>query len=152
MTIRHLTAGGIFAAIALFFLATSLLTLDTGTTLRMGPGFMPVLLSVLLLVLAIAVALERDPEQEAGARPVPWRGLLFITLAPLLFAVSIKGLGLAPALLVLIATSAFASRTMGIGQAVVMTAVMLGVAVGVFSHLLGLPYPLLGPWLSGGAG
>lgn len=152
MTARHLKAGGIFAVIALFFLATSLLTLDIGTTLRMGPGFMPVLLSVLLLVLGIAVALERDPEPEADARPVPWRGLLFITLAPLLFALLVKGLGLAPALLALIATSAFASRKMGIGQAVVMTVVMLGIAVGVFSHVLGLPYPLLGPWITGGAG
>ncbi|WP_181832532.1 tripartite tricarboxylate transporter TctB family protein [Bosea caraganae] len=139
---RQLKAGGIFVAIGAFFLATALLTLDIGSTLRMGAGFMPVLLSCLLIALGIGVVLERAGEDEVEARPIPWRGLAFITLAPLLFALTVKGLGLAPALLGLIATSSLASRMMSLTQVLIVTAVLLAISLLVFSYVLGLPYPL----------
>lgn len=149
---RQLKAGIIFVAIGAGFLAVATLTLETGTTLRMGPGFMPILLSLLLIVLGILVVLERGGEEDDGARPIPWRGLVFITLAPLLFALAVKGLGLAPALLALIATSSLASRMMGVAQVAIVTTVLLAVALLVFSYILGLPYPLFAGWLAGSAG
>ena len=149
---RQLKAGVIFVAIGAFFLATALFTLETGTTLRMGPGFMPILLSILLIGLGILVVVERGTEDEGEVRAIPWRGLVFITLAPLLFALTVKGLGLAPALLALIAISTLASRMIGPKQVLIVTAVLLAISVLVFSYVLGLPYPLFTPWLAMAAG
>ena len=149
-TSKQFKAGIIFIAIGAFFFATSIITLETGTMLRMGPGFMPILLSLLLVALGFLVIFERSPEEkEAEERPIPWRGLIFITLAPFLFALTIKGLGLVPALLVLITTSSLASRMMGLRKLMIVTAVLLSLSVLVFHYVLGLPYPLFATWISG---
>ena len=147
---KQLKAGLIFIVIGAFFFATSIFTLEAGTLLRMGPGFMPILLSLLLVALGFLVILERSPEEEVEERPIPWRGLIFITLAPFLFALTIKGLGLVPALLVLIATSSLASRMMGLRKLMIVTAVLLSLSILVFHYMLGLPYPLFATWISGG--
>lgn len=141
-------AGAIFIAIGLFFLFTGLSTLEFGTALRMGPGFLPSLLAALLVVLGFAVMVERAPPGGGEAPTIPWRGLFFITLAPLLFALLIKIWGLAPALLALIVTAALASRRIRLPQIILITAVLLAVALLLFSYVLKLPYPLFtfSPW------
>ena len=48
---KDLSAGAIFIAIAAFFLSSAWLNLEIGTSFRMGPGYFPVALAVLLLVL-----------------------------------------------------------------------------------------------------
>ena len=147
---KQLKAGFIFIAIGAFFFATSILTLETGTMMKMGPGFMPILLSLLLVALGILVIFERSPEEdEAEERPIPWRGITFITLAPFLFALTVKGLGLVPALFVLIASSSLASRTLGFRKGMIVIAVLLSLSILVFHYMLGLPYPLFAAWFSG---
>lgn len=142
-TAKQLKAGGIFIAMGLFFLVTSLSTLETGSTLRMGPGFLPLVLALLLIGLGIGVIVERGAADDGEERPIPWRGLFFITLAPLLFALLVKGWGLGPALLALVATAALASRMMRLSQMIVVTVVLMAIAIVVFGYVLKLPYPLL---------
>ncbi|MCP4559080.1 MAG: tripartite tricarboxylate transporter TctB family protein [Bosea sp.] len=152
-TAKQLKAGGIFVAIGAFFLATSLSTLEIGSTLRMGPGFLPIVLALVLVALGLGVILERrGGEDEEETRPVPWRGLVFITLAPLLFALLVKGWGLAPALLAMVATSALASRMMRPIQVMIVTVVLTALALLLFSYLLQLPYPLFASTLATMAG
>lgn len=146
---RQAIAGGIFIAIGLFFLVTGFFTLPIGNSFRMGPGYFPVVLSGLLVALGLAVALTRDPDAPTMQTPIPWRGLFFITLSPVLFALTVRGLGFAPALTLTIIAAAFASHAMNVQQAFMITAGLLVAGIVIFSFWLGLPFALIGPWLSG---
>jgi Tripartite tricarboxylate transporter TctB family len=80
-----------------------------GTLLRMGPGYFPTLLGVLLLALGLlltvrGVARGGEPLLVPGVRP-----LLCIAAAVSLFAYTLPAFGLAPAILLLVGVSACAS-------------------------------------------
>ena len=81
---QDIAVGGIFVALGLLFGFDIWRTeLEIGTPLRMGPGFFPVILAAILLLLGVVIlvkgAIARIPPETA--RVIPWRGILFI--APL---------------------------------------------------------------------
>jgi hypothetical protein len=67
-----------------------------GSSFRMGPGYFPSVLSGLLILLgAIMTALAlRVPHVEGGHGRLPWRGILLVVGATLLFGAGLRGLGL----------------------------------------------------------
>jgi hypothetical protein len=122
--------------------------LEMGSSFRMGPGYFPTLLGLLMVALgALLAALAwRGPAEEGAFAHVPWRGLLLIVGATLLFGFSLRGLGLAPLLVLVVLATAWASRYASWRSAVPLA---LGLALFcsvLFVRLLGLPLPLLGPW------
>jgi hypothetical protein len=124
--------------------------LAMGTSLRMGPGYFPTILSVVMIALGAAIAIQglRGTLQENSFGSIPWRGLALIIGAPLVFGATLHGLGLAPAVLMVVLGTAWASRYAGVRSSV---ALSLGIAAFcslLFIRLLGLPLPLTGPWLS----
>ena len=124
--------------------------LEMGTSFRMGPGYFPTLLSLLLIALgAVLTGLAWWAQPEEGAfSHVPWRGLLLVIGATLFFGVALRGLGLAPVLVLIVLAAAWASRYAS-WRASVPLALGLAVFCSVlFIRLLGLPLPLLGPWAS----
>jgi hypothetical protein len=142
-----LAAGGVFIAFALFFGLASYLDLPIGTALRMGPGYAPLVLSGLLLLLGMLIfagALRSAPE-EVGR--LAWRGMMFLLPAPILFGLTVRGLGFVPSIFLAALLASFASPRM-----TPLRAVLLALAVTVFSTLvfsvaLGLPFRRFGPWL-----
>jgi hypothetical protein len=148
---RELTAGAIFMALgAVFALGTR--ELDMGTPLRMGPGMFPLILAGLLMALGAAIVAKgifRANLAPAPAGPVPWRGILLTLGAPIAFGLTIAGLGLAGAVALAVAVSAFASRRMDTSLAVMLVIGLTGFCVLVFHYGLGLPVRLVGPWLGG---
>jgi hypothetical protein len=122
--------------------------LEMGSSFRMGPGYFPTVLSLLMIALGAvltALAWRAQPEEGAFAH-VPWRGLLLILGATVFFGLALRGLGLAPVLVLAVLATAWASRYAGWRSSVPLA---LGLAVFcsvLFVKLLGLPLPLLGPW------
>jgi hypothetical protein len=112
-----------------------------GTAFRMGPAYFPVMLSGILIFLGTAIALRgvfRVREPFTGT--VSWRALAFIALAPVLFGITIRTFGLAPAMFLTVSVCSFASRKM-----TPMLATALGLALTLFCGLLfkfGLGMPL----------
>jgi hypothetical protein len=143
---RDLLLGAIFALIGAGFVIASR-GLDMGTPQRMGPGLFPLLLAAVLMLLGIAIAAQSffTPEESIGK--VPWRGLVLILAAPVLFGITVRGLGLIGAVVLAIATSTFASQRSGLVLAALLTLGLTIFCVLVFSYGLGLPIPLRGPWL-----
>ena len=82
--------------------------LDMGSSFRMGPGYFPTVLSVLMIALGLAItALAlRCPAGEGGSTPLPWRGLLLIIGGAVFFGLAVRGLGLAPVVLGVVLASA----------------------------------------------
>ena len=124
--------GAIFVATGAFFAIQSL-GLDLGTTFRMGPGYFPLVLGVILAGLGILITL-----QSFGSKPQPggeighfgWRPLIFIIGANLIFGLLLGGLpsmgipamGLIVAIIGLTFVSMLASKDFCIKRAIMLSA------------------------------
>jgi hypothetical protein len=159
INIRDAAAGGIFILIAaLFALGTQ--DLAIGTTLRMGPGYFPLLLAGVLGLLGLLIVIKSIGKAQSPISGVSWRGAALILLAPIVFGLTVRGfptpfgfripaLGLAPSVALVIAISAFASRRSTVKLAVILTVTLTLFCIIVFQRLLGLPIPVFsGPFES----
>ena len=122
--------------------------LEIGTAFRMGPGYFPLVLSGILLLLG-AVILARSIHSgngEAMGR-LAWRGILFILPAPIFFGLTVRGLGFVPAIFLTTLVAALASFRMRLPWALLLAVGVTIFATLVFSYGLGLPFRRIGPWL-----
>jgi len=143
---QELAVGAIFVAIGLLFGGLTLIDLDIGVARRMGPGYFPIVLSGLLIVIGVAVAVRGARLPEVRLAPVPWRGIAFLLPLPVFFGLTVSGLGLVPVIAASTFVAAFASPRMTLALALALAA---GLAVGcavIFHYALGLPIPLFGAW------
>ena len=168
MTVNRndLLCGAIFIAIGLAFALDALVELPIGTAFRMGPGFFPLALAALLIVLGSGIVfagigsttpvriVDRHPDpaslngfQRALDRLGPWRGVVVILAAPIIFGFGIQTIGLIPALALTVFVAALASSQVSLLFAVLMTALLTLFCYAVFVIGLQLPVRLYGPWL-----
>jgi hypothetical protein len=143
---KDLGAGVVFVVIGALF-AYGALGLELGTPFRMGPGFFPLILAGILILLGLLIAFQGLRRPSADPLNVPWQGLILILVAPIVFGVTVRGLGLLPAVGLVVLISAFASRKMSAWLALLLTIGLTLFCVLVFSYGLGLPIRLFGPWL-----
>ena len=125
--------------------------LEVGSSFRMGPGYFPTILSWLMVALGAAMAglAWRAPHQEDAFGAVPWRALVLVVGAVLFFGLTLRGLGLVPVLLVVVLATAWASRYASLKASVPLWPwASPPSARCLFIKGLGLPLPLIGPWLS----
>jgi hypothetical protein len=154
--VKDLLAGGIFVALGLFYGIYAYVDLPIGTAFRMGPGFFPIMLAGLLVLIGLVVVLQALSAASSPMTAIAWRGLVFILAAPIAFGlflrgftlwgtdIHIPGLGFIPAIVLVCGISAFASRRMSLLKAVVITVGMTAFCVAVFYFGLGLPVRLFG--------
>jgi hypothetical protein len=139
-------AGALFIAVGIFF-GVQALYLPLGTAFRMGPGYFPLVLSGILILLGgiiVASAVNTTSEAIGG---FPLRGMVLILAAPVLFGILVRGLGFVPSIFIVAFVASFASRRMTVPMAAI-----IGVALTVFASLvflygLELPFRPIGPWL-----
>jgi hypothetical protein len=142
-------AGVVFIGFGLVF-AVGALTYEIGSTLRMGPGYFPLVLGVLLTVLGGVIVAKGFLNGEAGEiGKVPWRALGLILGAIALFGLTVRGLGFVPAVFLAALMSAFASHRTGVVAAFLIASGLTVLCFLVFVVALSLRLPLLGPWLPG---
>ena len=142
----NLLAGGLFILFGLFFGVQSY-GLDLGTSFKMGPGYFPVVLSVILVLLGSVIAVNA---LRAGAEDLgryAWRGMLFILPAPIFFGLTVRGLGFVPSIFLTTLIAALASLKMKLPAALLLALVVTVFSTLVFSYGLGLPFRRFGPWL-----
>lgn len=145
-SIKDMAAGMLFVAIGLFFLFGAQ-SLDIGTAVKMGPGYVPLVLSGILIALGIAIGVKSFAMPNEPIGTIPWRGLVLVLAAPVIFGATVRGLGLIAALAIAVFITTFASRRMTIPLAIGLTLALTVFCVLVFSYGLGLPLRLKGPWL-----
>jgi hypothetical protein len=145
---KDLSAGLLFIAIAVLF-ALGTIDLDMGTPLKLGPGAFPLLLAGVLALLGLIILANafRTPGTEFAG--MPWRGIVLIVVAPIIFGLTVRGLGLVGAIALVVAVSAFASSRMSLKLAVALVIGLTVFCVLVFNIGLGLPARLFGPWVGG---
>jgi len=132
-----------FGAVGLWFG----LDYPLGTADRMGPGYLPCLVSALLIVFGVvslmrAVRLEGD---EIGA--IAFRPLLCVLGGVFAFAVLVERAGLVLSIFILVLTSAAGSRAFRFEWPAALSLIAFVVfCCLVFVKALGVPLPLLGSW------
>ncbi len=145
--LKDTLAGLAFVGFGVAF-AVSATAYDIGSTLRMGPGYFPLALGGLLVVIGAIVIAKGFLAGEGGEiGTVPWKAIVLIIGALLFFGLTVRGLGLVPTLLITVLMSTFASQRTGIVVAVPIAVGLTILCVLVFIVGLSLRLPLVGPWL-----
>lgn len=142
----NLICGLLFIAIGIFFAYQSL-ELELGTALRMGPGYFPFILACALVLFGAVILIQSARVQGEPIGHIAWRGMLLILPAPIVFGLTVRGLGFVPALFITALVASFASSRMKPLTAVILAAALTVFSVLVFSYGLGLPFRTFGPWL-----
>lgn len=138
--------GALFVAAGGFF-AWQSLQMALGTAFRMGPGYFPFVLSLVLLLLGAVIIIRSINFESEGFGALAWRGMVFILLAPVFFGLTVRGLGFVPSLFMSALIASFASQRMTVKMAVILSVLLTVFSVVVFNYGLGLPFQRFGPWL-----
>jgi putative Ca2+/H+ antiporter (TMEM165/GDT1 family) len=143
---RDYYAGGL---IILFGLVAALQgpSYTIGTLVRMGPGFMPTALGVLLILLGLVIAgtaLVTPASADEGLLPAnpQWRGWGCILAGPLLFVV-FGQFGLLPASFACVFVSSLGDKTATLKSSLLLAAGVTVFGVLLFSYVLQIPMPVL---------
>ena len=135
-------SGLVFLALAALGLWLSS-SLRLGTAMRMGPGYLPTLVSYLLLflglgTLALAIAQPSGPTERWYLRPVA--GVLAGVLG---FALGIERLGLFLATVLLVVVASLGTRESRWIEVVIVAVGLGAFSTALFIFILGLPIPYL---------
>ena len=105
---QNLIGGLLTIALGVFVLAMAW-HYPMGSLLRMGPGFFPSVIAVLIVLLGLALTASalRAHWGPASIR-IQWRSVLAVAAGVILFAVSLERAGLVPATLLLVLVSSLA--------------------------------------------
>ena len=147
--LRDLLAGLLFAAFGVAALVISR-AYEIGAASRMGPGYFPRMLGLLLVVLGAVLALRGfwpSSEAQPGWRLRP---LLVVLAGVASFTIAAPRLGLVAASLLLVFISSAASAEFRWKEALVSGAIQGGAAVVVFVYGLRIPLPIWPVFLAGG--
>jgi hypothetical protein len=112
-----------------------------GTAARMGPGYFPVLLSWLIILIGVIVAMRGLTIEGPAIEPMHLRPILFVVAAVLMFGYLIDTIGLALTAIVLTIVAAYARRDASLGETLLLGAGLAIFAVLVFAYALSQPLP-----------
>ncbi|KQT64471.1 MULTISPECIES: tripartite tricarboxylate transporter TctB family protein [unclassified Aureimonas] len=145
---KDILSGLVFIGIGAAF-AVGALGYPMGTATRMGAGYFPFALSLILVAFGVAILVKgfRNHGAAETLGTVPWRGGALILGAIVFFGFCLTGLGFVPTLFVTVFASALASRSMTALGALALALGMVVLCYVIFIKGLGVTVPLFGPWL-----
>jgi hypothetical protein len=114
-----------------------------GSTLRMGPGYLPTVLGGILILFGLYVMAKGLHNKEKIEGNWSLRALIVLPLSMVLFGVLMVHTGFIPALVFLVFVSAASGGEFKWGEALLLTAFLGALSVALFIWGLGLPYPLI---------
>ncbi|MFC0407090.1 tripartite tricarboxylate transporter TctB family protein [Roseomonas elaeocarpi] len=121
-----------------------------GTFTRMGPGFFPVCLGLILALTGLVLissnfvrnARHGRPATAAAQHPPEWRGWICISVSVLAFAFLAKLTGLVPATFTCVFVAALGDRENSLLAALSLAAAITVAGVVIFWWGLGIPFSL----------
>jgi hypothetical protein len=138
-------AGVLFICLGIFALVVGS-NYALGTAARMGPGYFPRILGLLLIGLGAII-------MTSGLRgfgdPIPawkWRPTLIVLGSVVLFGLIVANVGIAISTVILIATSAMASHEFRWKETLISGVLLAALATGVFVVGLHLQLPIWPTW------
>ena len=140
---RDFWSGIMFLVLGVLFVIFSQ-AYQLGTPARMGPGFFPTMLGVLMALLGAGIAWRATaPSSGKGdLESVGWRELFLVLLAVGVFAAALPYLGMVVSVTLLIAISSFASHEFNWKETAISAVVLLVMSELVFVKGLELQFPV----------
>ena len=117
-----------------------------GSAMRMGPGYFPTLIGGGLVALGAIISALSFRHQGVGIGTWPWRAIMLMSLAFVLFAWGMETIGFIPSLAILIVVSSLSTPHFRWKEVAIETAVMIIGSWAVFIYALELPYTLWGSY------
>jgi len=146
--INDLLAGLTFIVFGLAF-SVGATSYEIGTALSMGPGYFPLVLGGVLVVLGTAIVAKGVIAGEGGETgPVAWKAAVLIVAALVLFGLTVRGLGVVPSVFLTALLAGLAGYRARVVAPVVIAVGLTITSVLIFVVALQLPLPLFGPWLA----
>ena len=119
-----------------------------GTAGEMGPGYFPKVLAVILIGIGAVSAARSFVVEGEPIAAMAWKPLLLVVAATALFGVLVTKAGLVAAVFVLVLLSAAASPLFRFSwKAAAGLVALIAACALVFVKGLGIPMPIVGPWL-----
>jgi hypothetical protein len=139
-------SGVMFMAIGLAFaIVVKVFEYPMGTSSRMGPGYFPFVLGIVMTLLGVAIVIESLATHGEPVSKFAWRPLAFILGAVVIFGLIVKWAGMVISIIVLVAVSAFGGHEFKLKEVLIAGVVLAFFSVVVFVYGLKLPFP---PWPS----
>jgi putative tricarboxylic transport membrane protein len=139
---RDFLAGTSLVALALFALWGTA-DLDAGTRRSMGPAMMPRVVALAVGAVGVVLAVASVVKRGDALGRWSWRGPLFVSLAIVAFALTIRTVGLAVAGPLVVVISGAASPETRPRELVIFAAVITAFCIALFRYALSLPVPVL---------
>ena len=123
-----------------------------GTLTRMGPGFFPVALGVIMIFLGILIAgsaYVSTEEEKEHFFPTEnqWRGWLCIILSPIFFIVLGEFVGLLPATFACVFVAALGDKEATLKSSFILASGVTFFGIILFSFILKITFPIIrGVW------
>ncbi len=115
-----------------------------GTAARMGPGYFPFWLGIVLAILGVVVALGSLSREGEGDRMARWdlKTLLWILGSVVLFGLVLRPLGMVLSVVLLVLVSSMASHEFSWKGAVLNAIALVVISVGAFVYGINLQMPV----------
>jgi Tripartite tricarboxylate transporter TctB family len=120
-----------------------------GTAARMGPGYFPRILGVLLVALGLLMSIRALFLEGEGIPKSMWKPLILVLGSVALFGMLLPRSGLVVATLALILTASCASHEFTWRASMLSGALLAALSVMVFHYGLGLPFTLWPSFIKG---
>ena len=117
-----------------------------GSAMRMGPGYFPTAIGGCMVVLGALITAISLKKPGTGIGPWPWRAMLFMTVAFVLFAWGMEHIGFIPSLAILIGVSTLSTPHFRWKEMAIEIVVMIAGSWLVFIYGLELPFTLWGSY------
>ncbi len=132
-----------FGLIALYFGQK----LALGTTVRMGPGYVPRMLALIMMGLGVVICVVALVTNAELVEKPKWKPITLVTIGVLCFAFLFERAGLLPALVVLILIASLAGEEFKLKEVIANMVVLAIVCTLVFKVGLGMNITILrGVW------
>lgn len=145
-------SGLMFTIVGITF-AIGATNFTVGSAARMGPGYFPLLLGIVLAALGLIVTLQSFKSKATDGDPIgsiAWRPLGFIIGANLAFGVLLVGLpsmglpafGLIVAIYALVIIAGYARPNSSLKESVILATILAVGSYGAFVYALNLQFPV----------
>lgn len=146
---RDFYAGLLFMSFGLAALVISR-SYPLGAVARMGPGYFPRILGILLLGLGALLSLSGFRSSDDVQPGWLWRPLAIVLLSVGFFCLTLQWLGLVVASMMLVFISSAAHDQFGWKEALISGAIQAVSVAVVFVYGLGMPFPVWPVFITGG--
>lgn len=142
-------AGVLFAAIGITFaVVVQVYEYPIGNTRRMGPGFFPLAIAVILAIMGLVIVAKAFVTDGEAVSKFAWRPLLWILGGVVLFGVLVKTIGLVLGIVMLVLVSAYGGHEFKLKEQLIAATILAIGCTLVFVKGLKLAFPIWPIFLS----